>query len=191
MPYNGPPVICRFCGRSFTRPTSLVRHLDEDRCARKKSSTIVPARRGTLRAEVLDVTSSRSQTVRSGRSAPASPIQGETRIVPAKPLNSSQSSDSSGALTGLEAFQTETIAESKGAIRLPQANDEVTLWSQYHALKALAVRLDAGCATDREREAFESGLCEYNANFLRIRASRARALPSLRSRKQCLPTPTA
>lgn len=46
------------------------------------------------------------------------------------------------------------------------------LLSQYHALKALATRLDAGVATERERVAFEAGLPEYDANYDRIRAQR-------------------
>jgi hypothetical protein len=54
--------------------------------------------------------------------------------------------------------------------------DAVTLWSQYHALKALAVRLDGGIGTETERAAFEAGLREYDANFDRVRAQR-KALP--------------
>jgi hypothetical protein len=57
-------------------------------------------------------------------------------------------------------------------IRPPDAKAEVVLWSQYHALKALAVRLDAGIGTERERAAFGAGLREYNANYDRITAQR-------------------
>ena len=53
-------------------------------------------------------------------------------------------------------------------IRPPEATDATILFSQYHALKALATRLDAGIGTEREREAFEAGLREYNQNFDRI-----------------------
>jgi hypothetical protein len=178
VPYKGPPVICRFCGLSFRRPASLVRHLDEGRCPRR-SAAIVPANAGGARVEILDVTPSRSHGVRSeGESAPESPPQRETRIVlasrkatpglllPEKPLNQWEAFDS-GGLTGMEAFERE------GAIGSQQASDEVTLRSQYHALKALAVRLDAGVGTERERVAFEFGLREYEANYQRIRESRS------------------
>jgi hypothetical protein len=52
----------------------------------------------------------------------------------------------------------------------------VILWSQYHALKALATRLDAGIGTERERIAFEAGLRAYNANYDRI--AQTKALPA-------------
>jgi hypothetical protein len=53
---------------------------------------------------------------------------------------------------------------------------EVILFSQYHALKALATRLDAGIGTDRDRASFEAGLREYNANLGRTERQR-KALP--------------
>jgi hypothetical protein len=61
-------------------------------------------------------------------------------------------------------------------IRAPDVEVGVVLWSQYHALKALAVRLDAGIGAERERIAFEAGLREYDRNFDRIAAQR-KALP--------------
>jgi hypothetical protein len=57
-------------------------------------------------------------------------------------------------------------------VRPPLASDKVILYSQYHALKALATRLDAGIGTERERIAFEAGLREYDANYDRVRAQR-------------------
>jgi len=77
-------------------------------------------------------------------------------------------------------YRSQLLAQRAGpafTIRPPDATDKVILWSQYHALKALAVRLDAGIATERERAAFEAGLRGYNANYDRIRAQR-KALPS-------------
>jgi hypothetical protein len=58
-------------------------------------------------------------------------------------------------------------------IRPPDGKSEVVLWSQYHALKALAVRLDGGVATERERAVFEAGLKEYDRNYDRIAARKA------------------
>lgn len=60
--------------------------------------------------------------------------------------------------------------------RGPDEGDAVTLWEQYHFLKALAVRLDAGRGTERDRLMFEAGLREYDANYDRIRAQ-WKALP--------------
>ena len=68
-------------------------------------------------------------------------------------------------------YRNRLLAQPAGAaftIRAPQATDATILWSQYHALKALATRLDAGIGTDRELVAFEAGLREYNKNFDRI-----------------------
>jgi hypothetical protein len=70
-------------------------------------------------------------------------------------------------------YRNQLLAQRAGAaftIRLPDATDKAILWSQYHALKALAVRLDAGIGSERERAAFEAGLREYDANYDRIRA---------------------
>jgi hypothetical protein len=64
-------------------------------------------------------------------------------------------------------------------VRRPDEADAVTLWEQYHFLKALAVRLDAGRGTERDRVMFEAGLREYDTNFERVRAGRQRkVLPS-------------
>ncbi len=68
-------------------------------------------------------------------------------------------------------YRNRILAQRAGAaftIRAPRAADATILWSQYHALKALATRLDAGIATERERGAFVAGLREYNVNYDRI-----------------------
>jgi hypothetical protein len=67
---------------------------------------------------------------------------------------------------------TNRTGGAAGIVRLPDPLDAVTLWSQYHALKALAVRLDAGLGGEREREMFEAALRIYDANFDRIRLGR-------------------
>jgi hypothetical protein len=54
------------------------------------------------------------------------------------------------------------------ALRRRDEADAATLWEQYHFLKALAVRLDAGRGTEPDRVMFEAGLREYNTNFDRI-----------------------
>jgi hypothetical protein len=76
-------------------------------------------------------------------------------------------------------YRNRLLAQRVGAaftVRPPEGTDAVILWSQYHALKALAVRLDAGIAAERERAAFEAGLREYNGNFERVREERQRKL---------------
>jgi len=73
-------------------------------------------------------------------------------------------------------YRSQLLAARAGAaftIRPPDATDKVIIWSQYHALKALAVRLDAGIGTERDRAMFEAGLREYNANYDSIRARRS------------------
>jgi hypothetical protein len=72
-------------------------------------------------------------------------------------------------------YRDRLLAARAGAaftIRPPEALDKAILYSQYHALKALATRLDAGIGTERESVAFEAGLREYDANYDRVRAQR-------------------
>ncbi len=140
---------------------------------------------------------SRSEIVRSDReSSPARPVQGETRIVPKpkprlaeipsgdgppswwEPCWEPQAGESwpLGILAGFSPHCDQLLRGGASTIRPPEATDRVILWSQFHALKALATRLDAGIATERERVAFEAGLRKYDANFDRVRAQR-KALP--------------
>lgn len=63
------------------------------------------------------------------------------------------------------------LVDSSVALR-PPLTDAVILRTQYHALMALATRLDRGVGTEREQAAFEAGLREYNANFERVRGQR-------------------
>lgn len=168
MPYKGPPVICRFCGCSFTRPASLVRHLDERRCARKKPSAIIPAweRKGVEIIETVPVSSPDPSKVPYTLLLPKRPVnrrepEGDENCRVKMP-NQLSPYDGSGLM----------LDEGEGAftIDVKEANDEVTLWSQYHALKALATRLDAGCGTERDRVMFEAILREYNGHYDRVRA---------------------
>jgi len=143
--------------------------------------------------EILDITPIRSAIVRPSRGyASARRIQGETRIVTAKPRHERLDVSGEAPPSWWEPqadpawrssiwvrfpadYRNQLLAQRAGAvfsIRPPDSTDRVILWSQYHALKALATRLDAGIGTERERVAFEAGLREYNANYDRIRAQR-------------------
>lgn len=50
------------------------------------------------------------------------------------------------------------------------------LRAQYHALQAMAAKLDSGYGTEIDAYLFEQGLAEYNELFERVKA--ARALPT-------------
>lgn len=139
-----------------------------------------PPRPGAIRAEVLDVTPTRSQIVPVARVNRAPAHLGEIVPVsrPVSPKRRSSLSPDGKFWWEREkikrSFVLETAApqmKQAGAaftIRPPQATNDVILRSQFHALKALAVRLDAGIGSERERAAFEAGLREYNKNFDRI-----------------------
>ena len=74
-------------------------------------------------------------------------------------------------------------------IRAPELPDRVILWGQYHALKALAIRLDAGIGTERDYQMFEAGLREYNQNFNRVRTCLRQGGSWLTTRKRVEPCP--
>jgi hypothetical protein len=61
------------------------------------------------------------------------------------------------------------VRELRGQQTITAPVGRVTLFEQYHFLKALAVRLDAGRGTECDRAMFEKGLQEYNANYQHIR----------------------
>ncbi len=197
MAYQGPPVICRFCGRSFSRPASLARHLGERRCpgrlpgaGQSRQAAIVPAKpRVTgarpIRAEVLDITPVRTEIVLAKRgAAPGRPILAKSEPEPdwyerEFPQDAGRTPWRKLEERQREYYRSRYAAMERSKVSLPRRPDEadsVTLWEQFHFLKALAVRLDAGRGTERDRKMFEAGLREYNANYDRIRAQR-KALP--------------
>jgi hypothetical protein len=57
-------------------------------------------------------------------------------------------------------------------IQPPDPLNTAILWSQYYALKALAVRLDAGLGTEGDRIAFERWLRVYDGMFEHVRSRR-------------------
>jgi hypothetical protein len=212
MAYSGARVVCEQCGATFSRPSDRRRHLAEYRCpgklaktSRSRSVAIVPVKprplhREPIRAEVIDVIPIQSAIVRPSReSVAARPVQGETRIVRARPEPGiaevlsgerppnfwepqAEESYRRKVWAGFSAeYRQQLLAQWAGAaftIRAPQATDDDILWSLYHGLRALEIRLHAGVSTERERMKFLVGLEEYNANYARIRAARQRkALP--------------
>ena len=186
MPYKGVPLVCKRCGQTFTRPPSLKRHLVDGRCPGRAILSAKPClpRPEPIRADVLDVTPARSQSI-SALSLPSTIMQ--SRITFAPDLHDAErppsfwepQADEEWRIRQWNRFPADyrrrLLAERAGTaftIHAPRATDAVILLSQYHALKALATRLDAGVATKRERVAFEAGLREYNANYDHVRAQR-------------------
>lgn len=188
MPYKGPPVVCRFCGQSFTRPESLVRHLDGRRCS-GRSSAIIPAKRArparldapwAIQGEIVDVTPSGSEIVPARRESALSwPVLARSGEDEPSWFRSEFPQDAKAMRwrerdEGSREFYRKAHAAMQGVtVRRPDGVDSVTLREQFHFLKALAVRLDAGRGTKRDREMFEAGLVEYNRNFDAIRARKA------------------
>jgi len=139
-----------------------------------------PARLEPIRAEVVDVTPSRMEIVPAPRLVPAPKRSPRNILTP--DLRDAEPPSWWEPQADLEwrarqwntfapEYRNRILAQRAGAaftIRAPQATDATILWSQYHALKALATRLDAGVGTDRERVSFVAGLREYNKNFDRI-----------------------
>jgi len=184
MPYKGLPLVCERCGRTFTRPPSLKRHLAEGRCPGRE---IVPARprpRST-HAEIVPANFLPGRPTQSEGCALVR-IGANKGAVPALMPNGDRppawwepQADSEWRLDVWTRFPPEyrnrLLAVRVGAaftIRPPEASNKAILYSQYHALKALATRLDAGIGTERERIAFEAGLKEYDVNYDHIQAQR-------------------
>ncbi len=199
MPYKGPPIVCEQCGQTFTRPPSLRRHLAQGRCPGRGSSrpaALIPARPKAepvraAESKVLDVIPIRSEIVPAGRaqaperlrSGDAPPpwwFPGEAdrrkrwqKLTPeyrAQIERDHQPKPDRGY--GLPGEPIGPLAIAPDVLKRPAEADAVTLREQYHVLKALAVRLDAGRGTERDRVMFEAWLREYNANYDRIRAQR-------------------
>lgn len=159
----------------------------------RRSAALVPvkpslARPEPIRAKVLDVTPIRSEIVRHvprkpvfrphlRRSGidwgiaslpPEERIKRETELCLAAQKREARDGGQTPGTT-VSPVSAEGVML---AVRLPQASDSVILWSQYHALKALAVRFDAGIGSASERATLEAGLAEYNKNFERVRSER-------------------
>lgn len=140
---------------------------------------------GVIQAEVLDVSPPRSEIVRAPRT-PAPPKRSprhtltlDLRDAERPPDWWETQADEDWRVRQWNVFDSDyrnrllaQRADAAFTIHPPNAPGAVILWSQYHALKALATRLDAGIGPERERVAFEVGLREYDANYDRIRAQR-------------------
>lgn len=183
---------CERCGVRVASRTALEGHVRRAHSRSRNvqpSLALVPAkpRPGPIRAEVVDA----AEIVRPRREVvPARLIHGDVQIAPRPKLQAVAGGDGPPRWWEPQAdpewragqwnrfppeCRRQILAQRAGAVfvRVTDAEDKTVLWSQYHALKALAVRLDAGIATERERAAFEAGLAEYNRNFDAIRARRA------------------
>ena len=187
-------VYCEKCGARVSSRAALPGHYRRAHGGQARH----PAALAPANPRLIDVAPVRWEIVPTTRPvAPVRPAPPDTRIVPARPkpklagILSGEKPPSWWEPQAEEGWRREIwagfpadyrnrlFAQRAGAafsIRPPEATDEVILWSQYHALKAIATRLDAGIGTERERVAFEAGLREYNANYDRIRAQR-KALP--------------
>lgn len=182
-------VHCEKCGARVASRAALPGHYRKAHGRGRKvrcSAALVPvksrpARPEPIRAEIVDVTPPRMEIVPVPRPVFA-PKRSPRHILTddlcdAEPPPSwwEPQADSEWRARQWNAFsagyRNRLLAQRAGAaftIRAPQATDATILLSQYHALKALAIRLDAGVATERERVAFGAGLREYNANYDRI-----------------------
>jgi hypothetical protein len=190
-------VHCGKCGARLASRARLEGHLrrahSKGRKVRRSAALVPvksrPARPEPIRAEVLDLIPTRSEIVPAPRPVPPSKPSPRNILTPdlrdAEPPPSwwEPQADLEWRVRQWNAFPADyrnrLLAQRAGAaftIRAPQATDATILLSQYHALKALATRLDAGIGSERERAAFEAGLREYNANYDRVRTQR-RALP--------------
>lgn len=129
-----------------------------------------PVRAVTVRETVIEVTPSRLGIVPAKRSV--NPIV----VLPAPPRRSEPRPgyQMPGSSVGLVDSLVAPVPQR------PQLTDAVVLRSQYHALMALAIRLDAGVGTEREQAAFKAALRGYNANYDRIAAGKNSShLPAL------------
>ena len=194
------PIYCKKCGARVSSRAALPGHyrrahhrrsLDLVPVTAKRETAPIraevvhaipfPVRPGTIQGRVSDNVPSRSEIVPALRSV-APPQRSPRHILTdaeAPPPWWEPQADQGWRMDVWTRFPPEyrnrLLAARAGAafiIRPPDVPDKVILSSQYHALKAHATRLDAGIGTDRERDAFEAGLREYDANYDRIRARR-------------------
>jgi hypothetical protein len=159
-------VVCGKCGARLASRARLEGHFRRAHSRGgkvRRSAALVPvkprpARPESIRAEVLDVTPTRSEIVPVPRSVPPkrSPRNMLTDLSDAErpPDWWEPQADLGWRVRQWNAFPADyrnrILAQRAGAaftIRAPQATDATILFSQYHALKALATRLDAGNGT--------------------------------------------
>ena len=181
-------VTCGKCGARLASKSRLAGHFrrahgrGKGRKTRRSVALVPakprPARPGPIRAEIVDVVPFRSEIVHVPRSVPSakrSPrniLTLDLHDAERPPVWFEPQADLEWRVRQWNAFSADyrnrLLMQRAGAaftVRVPQATDAVILWSQYHALKALATRLDAGVGTERERLSFAAGLLEYNKNF--------------------------
>lgn len=189
MAYRGPRVVCERCGSTFSRPSDLRRHLRKGRCP-GRALHLAKRKYRAVRAEIIEVRPISSEIVPAAHPVvPAWPILVSKRaIVGAAPrLAPARVHDEkfaeaarletdmgrSMSMTPQLRVQIESkIRELRGQVTKPMPADSLTLFEQYHFLKALAARLDAGRGTERDRFMFEEGLREYDLNYDSIFARR-------------------
>lgn len=185
-------VVCGKCGARLACRARLEGHFrrahSRGRKARRSAVPIQVKPRPPLpepiRAEIVDVTPSRMEIVPAPclvpapKRSPRSILTPDLRDAERPPSWWEPQADLEWRVRQWNVFPADyrnrILAQRAGAaftIRAPQATDATILLSQYHALKALATRLDAGIGSERERAGFEAGLREYNANYDRVRAT--------------------
>jgi hypothetical protein len=185
-------VYCGECGVRLASRARLAGHFRRAHGGGRRvrpSGALVPLRPGTASDGDTEVPSARAEIVPArGLSAPSGRalVPGVEREAPPSwwALEMPEEWRRSAWAHSPAEIRNQILAERAGRpapnrpataaarLRSPDPLDAVILWSQYYALKALAVRLDGGIGTEAERAAFEAGLREYDANFDRLRAQR-------------------
>ena len=179
-------VRCEKCGARVSSLAALPGHYRRAHGRVRRSIALVPVKPKPrpIRAEVLDVTPVRSEIVRLEREASlVGPILARSEPEPEWfarhfPQDARAVPWRKRDEENREYYRAQRAAMEGSIVSLarrPEETDAVALWEQFYFLKALAMRLDAGRGTERDRAMFEAGLREYNANFDRI--AQWKALP--------------
>lgn len=164
-----PEIVCKRCGQTFSRPSSLRRHRAERRCPSPAKPAL--ARSQAIRGEVLDVTPRFSW--RESVPVPARAIQGGTRALAVR------KPDREGLAFLQGQRRREALRRWSMEPRI-EAVSEASLREQYWILRAMASKLDRGAGSPALRQQFEAALAEYIRNGETFATANPPRLPETR-----------
>lgn len=166
---------CPECGTRVSSKAALPGHYRRAHGAARKAASAASV-------ESAHEKRNRKPVERFSGSGPGSALLSPTAIVRAPAISpAGGASAKPGRYSDVALYPGDHLPEPSSP--LP---DAVRLQAQYHALRAMAVKLDAGAGTEQEEILFRRALAEYNELFDRVVAA-GKGLPARAETARTLP----